>query len=219
VDAIHLTARRLLLAVGIVASGSACAGDDDDTLAPLPIEPIAGGTVTPTGGTMPLAATGRPSTTTARRVDAPVGSAASSVPVADWDGARFDVGVIEAVSTSGAYTTIELDRWSYTGPDGGTLDADALDAEPVVGWWQDTPFANVRVQTRMFVLAPDVELLTLDPRGRRAACADPPPADPPVLAWVASGTSGLGSMTTDDIAVLTYSDAGLVTRIRLTRGC
>jgi hypothetical protein len=142
-----------------------------------------------------------------------------TAPVADWDGARFDVGVIESVSTLGAYSVIELDRWSYTGADGRTADAGDLDAEPVVGWWRSSPFSNLQVRTRTFVLAPDVEVLTLDPAGRRVACAEPPPHTPPAPAWIGSGTSGLGAMAAADVAVLTYSASGLVTRIRLTRGC
>ena len=108
-------------------------------------------------------------------------------------------------------------------PDGQTVDAGGLDAEPVVAWWRVSPFCNVRVQTRTFVLSPDVEVLTLDPAGRAAACADPPPANPPAPTWLESGTSALGTIAPGDLAVLTYgsdgSDAGLVTRIRLTRGC
>ena len=75
-------------------------------------------------------------------------------------------------------------------PAGRTADAGGLTEEPVVAWWRTSPFSNVRVQTRTFVLAPDVEVLTLDPAGRGAACAAPPPASPPPPVWLASGDVG-----------------------------
>lgn len=213
---------RRSVAIVLLAVASSCSGGDDDTLQPLPIE---GGTVAPAAGvTVPGAIAS--TSTTSRRGPAPTADPSSNAPGAptgDWDGARFDVGTIESVSALGAYSSIEFDRWSYTGPDGRTVDAGGLDAEPAAAWWRTTPFSNVRVQTRTFVLAPDVEVLTLDPAGRSAACADPVPAKPPAPAWVESGTSALGTMAPGDMAVLTYgddaSDTGLVTRIRLTRGC
>ena len=148
----------------------------------------------------------------------PSASATPDAPTGDRDGTRLDVGTIESVATLGAYTTIALDRWSYTGPDGATVDAGDLEAEPVDAWWRTSPFSNVRVQTRTFVLAPDVEVLTLDPAGRAAACAATAPARPPAPEWTASGTSALGA-TAGDMALLTFSDSGLVSRLRLTRGC
>lgn len=209
------------LALALVVLACSCASGDDDTLQPLPIE---GGTVVPIGPTVPVVAA--PRSTTPGGLPLPTGdpsAAATSSPVAaptgDWDGARFDVGTIEGVTALGAYSAIELDRWSYTRPDGATVDAGGLDTEPVVAWWQTSPFSNVRVQTRTFVLAPDVEVLTLDPGGRAAACGGAPTAEPPVPEWDASGTSALGTMTPGDMAVLTYSDEGLVLRLRLTRGC
>jgi hypothetical protein len=208
------------LALAVVAAG--CAAGDDSELAPLPIEGGTGAGTTTTSSTVPDA-TGR---TTPGGLPVPAGGPSTSTsstvvatPTGDWDGATFDVGLIESVSALGAYSTIELDRWSYTDPAGRTADAGGLTEEPVVAWWRTSPFSNVRVQTRTFVLDPDVEVLTLDPAGRGAACAVPPPASPPAPVWLRSGTSALGSMAPGDVAVLTYSDAGLVTRLRLTRGC
>ena len=215
-----LKARHIPFALAVLAWS--CAASDDDTLAPLPIE---GGTVAgratsaaPTGTSIAAATTpgGLPLPSAL-----PVASTTivAVAPTGDWDGARFDVGTIESVSALGAYSSIELDRWTYTRPDGSTVDAGGLDEEPVVAWWRTSPFSNVRVQTRTFVLAPDVEVLTLDAAGRGATCADPPPANPPAPTWLTSGTSALGTMAPGDFAVLTYSEDGLVTRLRLTRGC
>jgi hypothetical protein len=200
-----------------------CASGDDDTLAPLPIE---GGTaaavVTATASTQ-ASTTTAPVLPRAPMADPSASTTATSttpaVATGDWDGARFDVGTIDGVTTTGAATSIALDRWSYTGPDGATVDAGGLRAEPVVAWWRTSPFSNVRVQTRTFVLAPDVEVLVLDPAGRATACAEPPPATPPVARWVESPSSSIEPSAPGEIAVLTYSDTGLVTRVRVTRGC
>jgi hypothetical protein len=223
VGGIVLTSRRLLLVAAVLTLGACAGGGDDDTLQPLP---IAGGTVaTAPAVTVAAAVAGTATTPGGLPLPTVVAAAASttttvaSAPTGDWDGADFDVGTIVSVSTLGAYSTIELDRLSYTGSDGRTVDAAGLRAEPVVAWWRTSPFSNVRVQTRTFVLAPDVEVLTLDPSGRAAACADPPPAVAPEPAWLESGTSALATLTAADVAVLTYADGGLVARIRLTRGC
>lgn len=138
----------------------------------------------------------------------------------DWDGARFDVGTVEEVATLGAYTSIELDRWSYTSPDGQTADGTSLTAEPVVAWWRESPFSNMSERLRTFVLAPDVEILRLEAASRAAACSGPPGADPPDPEWEPAGSSALDeAMVEGTFAVITYSDTGLVTRLRLTRGC
>ena len=224
--AILLTSRRLLLGAALVALAACAGGDDDaDTLQPLPIAggtvaatpgptvaaPDPGGATTPGGLPLPTVDPDATSTSTSSTVAGP--------PTGDWDGADFDVGTITSMTTVGTYSAIELDRLSYTGPDGRTVDAAGLRAEPIVAWWRTSPFSNVRMQTRLFVLAPDVEVLTLDPGGRAAACSDPPPAAAPEPAWLDGGTAALGALTPTDVAVLTYADDGLVARIRLTRGC
>ncbi len=211
-----------VLAVGMVTAG--CAGDDDDTLTPLPIE---GGTVGPLTATTPVPAA---VTTLAAGSGGAGGVAPTTTPitatpttapaVGDWDGARFDVGTIQALTRAGAAQAISFDRWSYTRPDGSTVDATALDAEPLVAWWSTSPFTNRRVQARTFVLAPDVEVLVLDPSGKAAACAVPPPATSPTPTWIESDLSALQDpAAATSMVTLSYSPAGEVTRIRLTSGC
>jgi hypothetical protein len=211
--------RRLLLALLVC---SACSGGDDDTLTPLPVEGGTPGQPSATSGP----ASGPRGPTTPRGLPAPTAdpaadptASAAAAPTGDWDGARFDVGTIEGVGTVGAYTSIELDRWSYTDPDGRTADAAGLTAEPLVGWWRESPFSNLSDRLRTFVLAPDVEVLVLDPARRAQACAGPPgAAGEPV--WEAAGSSALDQATADGtFAVITYADSGLVARLRLTRGC
>ena len=113
-----------------------------------------------------------------------------------------------------------LDRWSYTAPDGRLLDATSFDAEPIVAWWQASPFVNVNPRTRTFVLAPDVQVQLVDPAGRATACVDPPPAAAPTPTWTPATVAALSDpANTGTVAILTYGPTGQITKIRLTRGC
>jgi hypothetical protein len=215
--------RRAALAAIVlaVALGAGCAGEDDDTLTPLS---IAGPAPTPPGSAVTTVAAGPTTPGGLPRPTAGTTSVTTSdetAPTGDWDGVAYDVGRIERIGTEGAYTTIDLDRWSYRGGDGPPVDATGLTSEPVVGWWRERPFTNQNVRLRTFVLAPDVEILTLDPAGRAAACSratDPPPASD--LAWVEAGSDALDDATDEGtFALITYSDTGQVARLRLTHGC
>jgi hypothetical protein len=138
----------------------------------------------------------------------------------EWDGARFDVGVIETVSEQSGYTVIGFDRYSFNDPQLGTIDAGSFQEEPVAAWWRTSPYTNVRVLARSFVLDPGVEILVLDESGRARACADPAPATTPEPAWQEAGNELLADpAAAGRIAVLTYSPTGQVTRIRFTAGC
>ncbi len=172
---------RAVLAVGLLAGAGCSSGDNEDTLQPLPIE---GGTAAPAAtSTAPNAATTTaatpnvvppPGATTTTSTTTTVLATTTTVDAAgDWDGARFDVGTISALTKVGTLDAIALDRLSYDAPDGSRLDALTLQSEPTVAWWRTSPFVNVQVRDRTFVLAPDVEVLVVDPAGRAPACADP----------------------------------------------
>jgi hypothetical protein len=201
------------LAVALAAVLAGCSSDDDTTLQPLPVQ---GGTA----GSPTMVVTAAPSTVapTSSTTTVP-GSAAEDID-GDWDGARFDVGTVSALTKVGALDAISLDRLTYHAPDGMSYDASSLTAEPTVAWWRTSPFTNVQVRDRRFVLAPDVEVLVLDPSGRTTACADPAPAAPPAPSWKRADVSALADPAhAGDVAALTYSATGQVVRIRLTRGC
>jgi hypothetical protein len=202
---------RLGLVAGLVVGGG-CSGDDDEALVPLPVD-LATLVSAPAETTLSVigAATTAPATTSTSTTTTVAG-----VPVGDWDGARFDVGTIASVGQLGGYRTISFDRYSYQHPTLGLVDAPALADEPIAAWWRVSPFSNVRVQLRSFVLDPDVEVLVLADDAR--ACDDP--ATVPAPRWEPAGVAVLGqpeSITA--IATLTYSPTGQITRIRLTRGC
>ena len=141
--------------------------------------------------------------------------------VGDWDGAEFDVGVIDRVGELGGYRTIEFDRYSYRDPKRGVTDATGFVEEPIAYGWRDSPFVNIQEQLRTFVLADDVEVLVLtDGAGRRAAvpgsgsCAEARRGS----RWSRRRTSTCpGRPTTSPASP--YSDDGQVVRIRFTRGC
>ena len=199
--------RSALVLVGALV---ACGGGGDDTLEPLPIE---GGTVnSPSTSAAPPA---RGSTTTTAAT-----STSAATPIGDWDGASFDAGTITSLSTAGTSRTIGFDRYSYSDPAVGTIDAGGFDEEPIAAWWRTSPFSNVRTQVRTFVLDADVEVLVLDPAGRTSACAGPPPASPPTPTWKPADLDALEDPAyVGAIATLTYSPTGQVTRIRFTQGC
>ncbi len=156
---------RLALLVPVLLV-TACSGGGraTETLEPLPIE---GGTAVP-----PPPTTEAPAVVTGSS-DASTSATSTSVaptslvpPIGEWDGARFDVGVIETVSEQSGYTTIGFDRYSFNDPERGTIDAVAFEEEPVAAWWRTSPYTNVRVLARTFVLDPDVEILVLAESGR-----------------------------------------------------
>lgn len=197
----------VLLVIAVIAG---CGGDDDDTLEPLPIEGATIGSSSTVSGSSPESSLARTTTTTTTAV----------APVGDWDGARFDAGTIATVSELGGYRAIGFDRYSFSDPTLGTVDAEGFVAEPVVAWWRESPFSNVRVQLRTFVLDPDVEVLVLDEGDRAMACTDPPTATPPSPSWDVVEASVLEDpAAAASIATLTYSPTGQVTRIRFTAGC
>jgi hypothetical protein len=197
---------------GLVAAGltwaalTGCTSSNDagDTLAPLPIS----GPPTPPPTTATSLSTSTATSASGETADAPL-------LVGDWDGAEFDVGMIASVGELGGYRTIDFDRFSYDDPERGVIDAAAFVEEPIAFGWTDSPFVNIQEQLRTFVLADDVEVLVL---GADVSCEDPGRRPPPT--WISAGVSHLDEpAATEDIASLTYSDDGLVSRIRFTRGC
>jgi hypothetical protein len=205
-----------LAAIAGFAAVTGCAGSDDssDTLAPLPISvavttPTPGATLSPQSSSTVESTT--ETSTTSEVTDSPT-------LVGDWDGAEFDVGVIHGTGELGGYRTIDFDRYSYRDPELGVIDAAGFVEEPIAYGWAESPFVNIQEQLRTFVLADDVEVLVLGGAAAGRSCRDRrplPPAD-----WIEVGVSFLDrSAVSDDVASLTYSDDGLVTRIRFTRGC
>ena len=202
-----------LVLLGVVAWTGCNDSGEEGTLQPLPIE----GATAAASTTSPTVATPAPQATTSSLAAT---TTSTATPIGDWDGARFDAGTIQTLSTTGTYRTIGFDRYSFTDPAVGTIDAAGFDAEPLVAWWRTSPFTNVRAQLRTFVLDPAVEVLVVDPAGRTRACLEPPPASPPAPSWQPADLDVLEDPAyIGAIATLTYSATGQVTRIRFTQGC
>ncbi len=198
-----------------LAGVAACSSDDDasDTLAPLPIS-VAVTTRAESSTTSPTSPTA--GSTGTLTLPSPVTEGRTLV--GDWDGAEFDVGVIHEVGELGGYETIDFDRYSYRDPERGVIDAAGFVEEPIAYGWTESPFVNVQEQLRTFVLADDVEVLVLGGAAAGRSCRDRRPL--PSADWIPVGVAFLDQpAATDDVASLTYSDEGLVTRIRFTRGC
>jgi hypothetical protein len=196
-----------------VGAGCVEESGSDATLAPLPIPPIGATTTTVAAA---VTTTTAPAATTAV---APTTTLAAQ-PVGEWDGAQFDIGKIVGDGEEDIYRTIELDRYSYQDPTIGLVDAAGLTYEPLPYWWTESPFVNNNPATRVFVLAPNVELLTLDPSGNDAACTNPPPVPLPEPQWIGVDISFLDTgAARRSIAVISYAPTGPITRIRFTHGC
>jgi hypothetical protein len=212
--------RRRRLAVGglagVVATVAACGdgGESSDTLPPLPISVEV--VTTPAESSTPSQASSTGASIVAGSSSAPLVTGRTFV--GDWDGAEFDVGVIHEVGEFGGYRTIDFDRYSYRDPERGVIDAAAFVEEPIAYGWAESPFVNVQEQLRTFVLADDVEVLVLGGPAAGRSCRDRRPLPP--AEWIPVGITFLDQpAATDEVASLTYSDDGLVTRIRFTRGC
>jgi hypothetical protein len=202
-------------ALAALAGLGGCGDDDDasDTLPPLPVSVVA---TTPALGSTTLP--GSSVTATTETLTLPPTVTDGGPLVGDWDGAAFDVGVIHDVGELGGYTTIDFDRYSYRDPERGVIDAAGFVEEPIAYAWTESPFVNIQEQLRTFVLADDVEVLVLGGAAAARSCRDRRPL--PAADWIPVGVAFLDQgAATEDIASLTYSDDGLVTRIRFTRGC
>jgi hypothetical protein len=205
-------ATRLVVstAVALVALVAACSDSDraGDTLVPLPVS----------GATTPPPTSAAVSTPSSTPSSSPTVSTEVPQLVGDWDGAEFDAGVIKNVGELGGYRTIDFDRYSYQDPQRGVTDATDFSEEPIEYAWKESPFVNIQEQLRTFVLADDVEVLVLGGEAADRPCESPGPRPSPT--WVPVGVSYLDQApASEDIATLTYSDTGQVTRIRFTHGC
>lgn len=215
---------RLLLTVAAATTVAGCVTKDEssETLPPL----VTGAVTESTDSVAESAAADAETFATPLSVEptVPQVAATSSTleprPVGDWDDAKFDVGRITGTTEVGEFPAILFDRYSYQDPQAGAIDASGFREEPVRFWWVDEPFFNQSTNVRRFVLAPDVEVLVLSDAGESEACTSPPPANLPRPTWTLVELSFLDSENaTQAFASLTYTQNGLVERIRFTRGC
>lgn len=173
-------------------------------------------------GDDPGSGSGAVTSTTRAPDDATPASTASTAPgpvdTGDWDGTRFDIGIVDRIDrTEDGRTLVVFDRVQLETED-GRKEAAAFDEEPIVYGNTDYPFVNENTRLRTYVVAPDVEVLVLD--NPRAVCpgGDADPADPvwrPTTVDAAVDTSVWSDFQQ---VSLTFS-GGLVARIRFSTGC
>jgi hypothetical protein len=213
--------RVLLVGPVVVIAITGCADDDksDETLAPLVSPSTLAGAAAPDDSAGETFATPLSVEPTAPPIDAS-SSTLEPLPVADWDGAAFDVGRITGTTEVDDHPAILFDRYSYDDPQRGAVDATGFTDEPVQFWWVTEPYFNISSSVRRFVLAPDVRVLVLSDAGADRACVEPQPDPLPEPTWSPVETSFIASPNAATaFATLVYSDAGLVEQIRFTSGC
>jgi hypothetical protein len=135
-------------------------------------------------------------------------------PESDWvPGLQYNLGVVDGVTDIDGHPAITYDQVKLASG-GGFLEGTGFSEEPVVAWWPEQRIENISSRERTFLLAPDVEVLRLDTDREAEACAAADGSVPPTWERIDDVTSGV-----HEYASLTFSDSGLVERIRFTHPC
>jgi len=189
---------RALLAAGTLALLGACSSDDDPSAS-------------------------RATTTTSPSATSTTAAASSTTPTTregrlDWDGVRFDYGILDRIDrTEDGRTIVVFDRGQLPGGLGNAQAAD-LTEEPVVVGNTDLGMVNDNPRLRSYVAATDLEVLRI--ANLRRTCADLDDAEEPAWERIT-----VDDVLDDDLAdelrqvSLTFDDDGFVRRIRLSSGC
>jgi hypothetical protein len=206
-----LYAGRRILALGLLVAATACGGG------------AKGGatSTTTTAGAATSSSVLVGATTTSA---GPLGTTTSGAravggqDVRDWDGVRFDIGVLDRIDrTEDGRTLVVFDRMQLEGP-GGRRSGRDLTSEPIVFGNTDAPLVNDTPKLRTYVARPGMEVLRLG--NLRQTCTDlPHPAAPQ---WVPETVDRVvdQSLWKDYRQVsLTFSPDGQVSRLRLSSGC
>ena len=139
----------------------------------------------------------------------------SPPPVGDWqEGLAYNFGVVTDVIEVEGHDAVTFDQVRLASEDWtGFRESTTFEAEPVVAWWPPSQVVNMNPLVRTFVLADDVESLALDTTVGDACSVTDGSVD---ATWerIADVSAGVGQY-----ASLTFSDAGLVERIRFTAPC
>jgi hypothetical protein len=137
--------------------------------------------------------------------------------VRDWDGTRFDVGVVNRIDrTEDGKTLIVFDRMQLDQGQGPKSGKD-LTSEPIVYGNTDMPLVNDTTKLRTYVAGPGMEVLRL---GNVRETCDPRPPRPPRWEPVSVDQVVDQSLWRAYTQVsLTFSADGYVSRLRLSSGC
>jgi len=181
-----------------------CGGGDD------------GGAV---GEAAPTSTSAPPSTTAAPGTTAAVTTVPTKAKdVRDWDGVRFDIGIVDRIDrTEDGKTLVVFDRMQViTGS--GTKEGKAFTAEPIEVGNTDYPFLNDNTRLRTYVASPRIEALRV--ANLRQVCADIAKPEEPRWEPVTVNQVVDQSLWKEYQQVsLSFSSEGLVSRLRLSSGC
>ena len=136
----------------------------------------------------------------------------------DWDGVRYDFGRITGLSSNENQDLMTFDRYQLYGDNGKLQSAPDFTEEPIVVGNSDVPWVNENPKERTYALDPDAEVLNLANPGK-IQCGGNDKTERP--AWKSSTVDDLfaAGIPDSDQVSLTFSDAGKVTRIRISQGC
>jgi hypothetical protein len=159
-------------------------------------------------------------TATATETAAPQATSGARGDVYDFEGQRFDIGMLQGHREIEGATVIDFDRYqAYV--DGELRSGKQLAKEPVIYGNTDVPWVNDSTKIRQFRLASDVAFLAINRDSLVAYCraqdADPS-ATPPKVSWdhVDFETFNRSNLV---IETLTFDAEGAVTQIRSLDGC
>jgi hypothetical protein len=169
----------------------------------------------------PSAAGDRPTTTTHDSGGTVVLATTTSVPgaatdVGDYEGQRFDFGVITRAESVDGSVWIEFNRQQLYREDGTLMSGTQLTEEPVLYGSTDVPYVDDSPKLRRFVLAPDARVLRIeDP----IPCASEPDQPPPVWSTHRPDVLVEGAFRTRAMDSLTFGTDGRITQVRLSSAC
>ena len=160
----------------------------------------------------------RSATTAPTTTAAPATTTTSATGAEDWDGVRFDFGIIDRIDrTEDGRTLVVFDRTQIA--DDPPRSAPDFTEEPIYFGNTDVVYLNDNPRLRTYVAARTVEVLRLaNPQQACSGLTDE--RQPPVWRSISVDDVVDGALWEDfDQVALTFDADGRVTRIRLSSGC
>ena len=158
------SACSIVLALALAFVFTACGGGNSPG--------NSGATSLPTTATTALATTTSGSSTTDK-------GQGGALDVADWDGARFDIGGVRRIERAGGRIVVVYDR-AQVNYGRELLSGTQLDDEPIIYANRDVQLVNENPQLRTFVVHPKATVYRLS--NEEAVCDDEA-EDPDPVAW------------------------------------
>lgn len=144
-----------------------------------------------------------------------------ALPTTDWEGERFDLGVIKEINSVGGRWFVVFDRIQVEGdgPDQWKSGSQFTE-EPVLCCHSDAMTRNDNPALRTYEVSPAVEVVVLANKPHTCPGEEPEYGQEPQ--WATKRLDEVASTrdwATWDGVALTFDGKGVVTRLRLTGGC